>query len=207
MFAVMFEVQPRAERFEHYLDVARLLRPELERVDGFLENTRYRSRTREGLLLSLSFWRDEKAVIRWRTHAGHHAAQAKGRQEILADYRLRVGEVVTILGAPAPASLPTHRLDVTETGDAKAMTVRLGRGTEPSPAFGATPLATDRLEGVVDPGDWAHLAAYGSAEAATTTLPPTPASGERWVQVRIVRDYGLMDRREAPQFHQPVSGE
>ncbi len=205
MFAVIFEVQPRADRLDAYLDIARLLRPELERIEGFLENTRYRSRSRAGLLLSLSFWRDEKAVIRWRTHAGHYAAQAKGRREVLAGYRLRVGEVVATGGIGAPGALPRHRLDETEIGDAKAMVLRLGRGPAASPPLAGPPaLTTDRLDGVVDPLDWAEVAAHASAETAAAAMPATPPSGERWAQVCIVRDYGLLDRREAPQFHQPV---
>jgi len=48
------------------------MRPELERVDGFVDNIRYRSLTREGWILSLSGWRDEKAVVRWRTQMRHH---------------------------------------------------------------------------------------------------------------------------------------
>jgi heme-degrading monooxygenase HmoA len=39
-----------------------------ERIDGIIDNIRYRSLTREGRILSLSIWRDEKALIRWRTH-------------------------------------------------------------------------------------------------------------------------------------------
>ena len=62
MFSVIFEVQPKADRWDAYLGNAKLLRPELEQVDGFVDNIRYRSLTREGWLLSLSGWRDEKAV-------------------------------------------------------------------------------------------------------------------------------------------------
>ena len=54
MFAVMFEVQPHADKWDGYFDVTRVLRPELEQIDGFLENTRYRSLVRDGVLLSLS---------------------------------------------------------------------------------------------------------------------------------------------------------
>jgi heme-degrading monooxygenase HmoA len=73
MFSVIFEVRPRA--WNTYLDLAKTLRPELEQVDGFIDNIRYRSLTREGWLLSLSNWRDEKALVRWRTAAHHHAVQ------------------------------------------------------------------------------------------------------------------------------------
>ena len=50
-------------------------------------------------MLSLSTWRDEKALIRWRTQATHHTqGQERGRFEIFADYHLRVGEVNGRLG-------------------------------------------------------------------------------------------------------------
>ena len=93
MFAVLFEVQPRSDQWDAYMGIARMLKPELEAIDGFLENIRYRSLTREGGLLSLSLWRDEKALVRWRTQAKHHGAQEQGRSEVFADYHLRVGEL------------------------------------------------------------------------------------------------------------------
>ena len=70
MFAVIFEVHPRSEQWDAYLVNAKMLRPELERMDGFVDNIRYRSLTREGWILSLSNWRDEKSVVRWRTACG-----------------------------------------------------------------------------------------------------------------------------------------
>src|ERR1700744_500038 len=93
MFSVIFEVQPRPARWDAYLGEAKMLRPELEKVDGFVDNISYKSLVREGCLLSLSGWRDEKAVVRWRTAMGHHIVQEKGRSEILRDYHLRVGQI------------------------------------------------------------------------------------------------------------------
>src|SRR5690242_12091718 len=95
MFVVIFEVKPRPERWDDYLGYAKQLKPELEKIDGFLENERFASKRHQGWLVSLSSWRDEKALIRWRTHALHHEVQMKGRSEVFLDYRLRVGEVVT----------------------------------------------------------------------------------------------------------------
>src|SRR6266545_3361510 len=95
MFAVIFEVQPKPERWNDYLDTARMLRPELERIEGFIDNERFRSQRTEGRVLSLSTWQDEKALVRWRTQATHHTqGQEPGRAEIFADYHLRVGEIV-----------------------------------------------------------------------------------------------------------------
>ncbi len=56
MFCVIFEVHPWPERLDDYLQYAAMLRPELVRVDGFVDNVRYRSRRREGWVLSLSTW-------------------------------------------------------------------------------------------------------------------------------------------------------
>ena len=79
MFAVIFEVQPRKERWDDYLNLAKILKPELERIDGFIDNERFGSQRTEGRVLSLSTWRDEKAVIRWLTLGVHHEIQEKGR--------------------------------------------------------------------------------------------------------------------------------
>src|SRR5471030_251458 len=119
MFAVLFEVQPLAERWDDYLGLANLLRPELEAIDGFIDNERFASKRTAGRLLSLSTWRDEKAVIRWRTLGVHHAAQEKGRFEIFADYHLRVGEIVADSRLPEGQALREQRFDQTEIGAAK----------------------------------------------------------------------------------------
>jgi heme-degrading monooxygenase HmoA len=98
MYAVIFEVQPKAGRQQDYLDLAAALRPELETIDGFISVERFASLTTEGKLLSVSFWRDAAAVKRWREDDRHRRAQLKGRGEIFADYRLSVVEVVRQYG-------------------------------------------------------------------------------------------------------------
>src|SRR3954454_22949370 len=110
MFSVLFEVRPQDDRWDAYLGFAKLLRPELERVDGFVDNIRYRSLTREGWILSLSGWRDEKAVVRWRTTVRHHEIQKKGRGEILSGYHLRVGQVTRDTQVPSRYTLQEQRL-------------------------------------------------------------------------------------------------
>jgi len=94
VIAVIFEVTPAPGRKQEYLDLAASLRPELERADGFISIERFASLTDEGKVLSLSFWRDEAAVRRWRELESHRAAQARGRAGIFSDYRLRVATVV-----------------------------------------------------------------------------------------------------------------
>ena len=98
MIAVIFEVIPAPERRQDYLDLAASLKPELEKMDGFISIERFESLTNPGKILSLSIWRDEEAVKRWRNLEPHRAAQAKGRGGIFADYRLRVANVIRDYG-------------------------------------------------------------------------------------------------------------
>lgn len=98
MIAVIFEVWPAEGERPHYLDLAAALRSELGQIDGFLSVERFESLTEPGKLLSLSFFRDEDAVSRWRTHAAHRQTQAKGRGGVFANYRLRVASVLRDYG-------------------------------------------------------------------------------------------------------------
>lgn len=93
MIAVIFEVTPAAGRRDEYLALAAQLRAELEQIDGFISIERFQSLSDDGKLLSLSFWRDEQAIARWRSLASHRRAQAAGRGGVFADYRLRVAAV------------------------------------------------------------------------------------------------------------------
>ena len=98
MIAVIFEVWPAEGRQAAYLDTAAALRPELERIDGFVSIERFQSLAEPGKLLSLSFWRDEAAVAAWRQREAHRAAQAAGRGGVFRDYRLRVAQVLRDYG-------------------------------------------------------------------------------------------------------------
>ena len=112
MIAVIFEVVPAPGRRQDYLDLAAQLRPELERIDGFISIERYASLTNEGKILSLSVWRDEDAVKRWRNLAEHRAAQAQGRDGIFTDYRLRVAGVLRDYGMNEREQAPKDSVGV-----------------------------------------------------------------------------------------------
>src|SRR5262252_1804128 len=116
MFAVIFEVQPKRERWDDYLALAQQLKPKLEAIDGFIANERFRSLHVDGKVLSLSIWRDEKAVVRWRTHGEHHGVQEKGRFEVFEDYHLRVGQIASDSDPTARLALEPERRDETEVG-------------------------------------------------------------------------------------------
>jgi heme-degrading monooxygenase HmoA len=98
MIAVIFEVEPDPAQRQEYLDIAAALRAQLEAIDGFVSVERFESLSRPGRILSLSFWRDEEAVARWRSVEAHRMAQARGRAGVFRDYRLRVAQVLRDYG-------------------------------------------------------------------------------------------------------------
>jgi heme-degrading monooxygenase HmoA len=217
MFSVIFEVHPRPEQWDNYLGNAKMLRPELEKIDGFIDNIRYKSLTREGWVLSLSGWRDEKAVVRWRTMGDHHLVQEKGRSEILLDYHLRVGQITRDTEVPTGQRIEEQRLDETEVGEGTTITLIDAKWPETSCETADAPgiskylalnpkaaglVSWDVFDAVLTPGDVILLMAWKSKSDADVfanrlIFPP----GGRLRDVRVVRDYGMFDRREAPQYY------
>ena len=174
MFAVIFEVQPKQERWSEYLNLAGMLRPELEKIDGFIDNERFTSLLDRGRVLSLSTWRDEKALIRWRTLSLHHDAQEQGRSGIFENYYLRVGEVVADTHVPRGHGLPQQRFDTTETGAAKLVTISEFRAPGDSGA-GSDALAADLgLPTVETRSVVSHEAFTGITDPAKSLLLVSP---------------------------------
>jgi heme-degrading monooxygenase HmoA len=223
MFSVIFEVLPAQGRKDDYLELAKHLKPILESIDGFIDNERFESRRRAGWVLSHSTWRDEKSLVRWRTEGEHHVVQMKGRFEIFEDYHLRVGEVTFDSDPPKAAPILERRLDETEIGIAKFVTfteivpvkgVAFAAQTDLLPAHlgldvkDAAVVAYDVFESIYNPGKLALLTGWESAEAASAWSPGKIDGVDqlRHRRIRIVRDYGRFDRREAPQFYADVKG-
>lgn len=106
MIAVIFEAEPHADHKQAYLDAAAVLRPHLDQLDGFISIERFESLVQPGKVLSLSYWRDEDVVRAWRNLDAHRHIQAKGRESIFADYRLRVAQVIRDYGLDDRAEAP-----------------------------------------------------------------------------------------------------
>lgn len=90
---VVFEVIMKEGCADAYFDLAAHLRPELEKIDGFISVERFQSTTTPNKFLSLSRWRDEDAIARWRAHHEHQTAQNKGKHSLFADFRISVVRV------------------------------------------------------------------------------------------------------------------
>lgn len=111
MIAVIFEVTPAEGHRDHYLDIAATLRPELEKIEGFISVERFASLTSPGKMLSVSFFETEEAVKRWRETVHHRAAQKAGRQGVFAGYRLRVAQVLRDYGMDDRDQAPADSRD------------------------------------------------------------------------------------------------
>jgi heme-degrading monooxygenase HmoA len=188
MFAVVFEVHPTPGKKDEYLGLAKHLKPILETVDGFIDNERFESKRRDGWVLSLSTWRDEEAVVRWRSQGEHHKIQEQRRNGIFSDYHLRVCEVTADSHPPKGLQVFEQRLDASVIGEAKALAI-----TEVSPAPGATFPAYpdllpshlgfdvraaglteyDLLESINNPGKLLLLTSWKTAEACARWTPNT----------------------------------
>jgi heme-degrading monooxygenase HmoA len=222
MFSVLFEVQPKHDQWDEYLNNAKMLRPELEQIDGFVDNIRYKSLQREGWILSLSSWRDEKSVVRWRTAQNHYLVQQKGRDDILEDYHLRVGEIFSDNNLPAGMTLLNQRNDETEVGQGTMVTIITA--TRPPghqsnavacsqylglDIYSGDPLVDwDVYDAVLTPGDLCLMLVWKDCNAVALfedrermLLPET----HRIRHVRVIRDYTMLDRREAPQYYPTIT--
>jgi heme-degrading monooxygenase HmoA len=222
MFTVVFEVRPAPGRKDEYLGLAKHLKPILESIDGFIDNERFESRRRDGWMLSLSTWRNEKAVVRWRSQREHHNIQEQGRNGIFSDYHLRVCEVTSDSHPPKDLQVIEQRLDESEIGESKALAIT---EVSPSPgaAFSTRPdllpgrvgfslhaegLAEyDMFESITNPGKMLLLTSWKTAEDSARWTPTSfgGVAELRHRRVRNVRDYGMFERREAAQYYPDVN--
>ena len=106
MIAVIFEVVPAEGRRDSYINLAAELAPKLQEIDGFLSIERFQSLSDPRKVLSLSFWRDEGAIEKWRNLELHRCAQVTGRESIFSDYRIRIASVVRDYGMQARSEAP-----------------------------------------------------------------------------------------------------
>jgi heme-degrading monooxygenase HmoA len=219
MFAVVFRVHPAdSQKKEQYLGFAKHLKPLLESIDGFIDNERFESKRNRGWVLSLSTWCDEKAVVRWRSQGEHHRIQGEGRDHVFSDYHISVCEVTSDSQPPKGMKVIEQRLDETVVAAGKVLTI-----TELTPPEGGTLAAHpdlipghvgldtravglvdyDIFESIYNPGKMLLLGLWRAPADAEAWKPTTFAgvSQLRHRRLRNIRDYGMFERREAPQYY------
>lgn len=94
MIAVLFEATISPQKQERYFSLAAQLKPLLTEVEGFVSIERFESLSTPGKVLSLSWWKDEQAVLAWKQNRVHQRAQTEGKADVFSGYRIRVAELV-----------------------------------------------------------------------------------------------------------------
>lgn len=216
LFVVAFEVVVAPGRMDDYLGIAAGLRPGLLAMPGFLANERFASRVRQDTFLSLSLWDDEKAMVRWRVNGSHHAAQEAGREAVFVDYRLRVGEATRCVGPFEERAIGWARHDVTAAGPARWLTVIDAVLPPGSPYWDLVEAAVAARASMVDHDVYDHLQTPGRVAIAcgwpdersaldfAYALPWYDVPQWQVFTIRVIRDYGMRDRHEAPQYYEPA---
>ena len=204
--AQFFEVQSRPGHVDTYLELAASLRPALDRMGGCLSIDRFRSFSRPDLLLSYQIWHDEAMLVAWRAHGQHHAVQCIGREKIFSDYRIRVAQVVREQFPGGETWTPARLSAYNDPARRPPTFVVIAESSRDATAACAV-VAADAFESVYRPGRFLHLFDVPSL-AAGTALGAALLADAATDSVRVFevyRDYGMFDRREAPQYYPPVT--
>jgi heme-degrading monooxygenase HmoA len=201
VIALFFEVKPKPDQVQRYLDTAAALKPKLDASGGCLFIDRFKSRQRGGWLLSYQIWQDEASMVRWRVNGSHHHAQTAGRTVVFDDYRLRVAQIVRDEVPGKPAWQP-QRLNI--YNDPVRTPPRYCTLIESQSAqFDGTPLEFESLYRV---GQFAHLADANSlAQALDMSEQCRVSDSVRFRIAEIERDYGMFDRAQAPTYYPAVA--
>ncbi|MDO5401459.1 MAG: antibiotic biosynthesis monooxygenase family protein [Eubacteriales bacterium] len=87
---VLFEVTVKSGKMDDYLKMAASLKDSIAGAEGFIRSERFSSLSTEGKLLSLSVWKDEESIEKWRNLTAHRVCQTHGRLHDFADYKITV---------------------------------------------------------------------------------------------------------------------
>jgi heme-degrading monooxygenase HmoA len=205
MISQFFEVQIKEGQVDRYLDLAASLKPSLEAMGGCIFIDRFKSLTRKNLVLSYQIWQDEGSMIAWRVDQKHHKVQEAGRDHVFDDYRIRISQVLHEERPQKPAWRP-ERLSPYNDPVRRPPTFAVAAESRNPGLPVETAWKGDAFESVYRPGVFAHLVDVPSAEAGVAfgrQLFADPTT-EYFRVFEVMRDYGMFNRAEAPQYYPPV---
>lgn len=110
MIVVLFELQAMPGQNQIYVDLVSKLTPMLEPMDGFISVECFQSTLNPEKVMSVTTWRDEESVVKWRNVDAHLSAQRAGRNKIFKDYRVRVTSVIRDYGLHEREQAPEDSL-------------------------------------------------------------------------------------------------
>ena len=205
MISQFFEVQVKEGQANRYLDLAAGLKPSLEAMGGCLFIDRFKSLSRKNLLLSYQIWQDEGSMIAWRVDAKHHTVQETGRERVFADYRIRIAQVIHE-ERPEKSAWRPERLSPYNDPKRRPPTYVIASESRNRELPVETSWKRDVFESVYRPGIVAHLIDVPSPDAGVGLGRQLFADSttEYFRVFEVMRDYGMFNREEAPQYYPPV---
>ncbi|GAC1389670.1 MAG: antibiotic biosynthesis monooxygenase [Variovorax sp.] len=205
MIAQFFEVQIKDGQINRYLDLAASLKPALQAMGGCLFIDRFKSLSRNNLLLSYQIWQDEGSMVAWRVDPAHHKVQEAGRERIFDDYRIRIGQVI-YEERPGQSVWCPARLGAYNDPKRRPPTFVVAAEFRHQGRSLASSWTGEVFESVYRPGIFALLVDVPSVEdgiACGRRLLADPTT-EYFRVIEVARDYGMFNRGEAPQYYPPV---
>jgi len=206
MIGLFFEVQTKPGHRDQYLGLAASLKPDLETSGGCIFIDRFRSLTREDVLLSHQIWQDEGTLTAWRAHAGHHDVQTIGREKVFSDYRIRVAQVIHEQRPGRQIWRPERRTPYNDPARRKPTYILTAESQHATlPAESEWPRET--FSSVYRDEHFAHLIELPDEDAGAALGPRLFADPTvQYFRVfEVMRDYSMFDRTEAPQYYPPVA--
>jgi heme-degrading monooxygenase HmoA len=205
MIAQFFEVETRVGHRDQYLELAASLRPALDTMGGCLFIDRFQSLSRDNLLLSYQIWQDEGAMTAWRVYAKHHRIQEIGREAVFSDYRIRIAQVIHEARPNQPIWQPERRTPYNDPAR-RAPTYVLATESKNARLPVTPEWRHDAFASVYRDGQFAHLIDVPDPQAGIAFADKLFAdSTTEYVRIfEVMRDYGMFERSEAPQYYPPV---
>ena len=195
MLALFFEMLPKPDHEVHYFRHVDILKPVLAQHAGMAWLDRFKSLSRDRVILSHQLWVDDAAIAGWREDKQHQGSQTAGRYKHFEDYRIRIAE----LFLKVEQGGPVERLQ--QGPDATGSYIVAGH-SHGSPLEGfSESFASVNIDG-------AYVGLSEVATAAVAEELVTHMSNQKdmtWgFAARMTRDYGMFERDEAPQDYPPV---
>jgi heme-degrading monooxygenase HmoA len=205
MIGLFFEVQTRPGHRDQYLQLAASLKPSLEAMGGCLFIDRFKSLTREDLLLSYQIWQDEGTLTAWRVHAYHHEVQTIGREKVFSDYRIRIAQLIHEARPGQSIWQPERRTPYNDPARRQPTYVLAAESKNPRLPI-ETAWRRGTFESVYRDGYFAHLIDLPDHQSGVEFGPRLFAdpTTEYFRVFEVMRDYGMYERSEAPQYYPPV---
>ncbi len=96
MVLVLFRSQLRPESGDEYAETARRMEALVRTLPGFVSFKTYTAQ--DGDRLSVGAFESEDALLAWRRHPEHVAAQKRGREAFYRFFEIQVAEVIRASG-------------------------------------------------------------------------------------------------------------